>query len=277
MNEARQPDLIPAVLRDVRETLRMRWIDSSLEAAASHPVFFTAAWSALRPNIGPGFVTASRRIRDLAAEGVEQYATAPDHREWARLAKLEAHDLDQITVTTRAFHESMAKVAIAVHALARAARGRSAGGSGIEEPPPKRGVPGWHPRVVLEPNEDAQQVLADAIRRIGAPEPPDLLVALSAWPGYVTRAWREAKRFVGTDGWNDTTGRVRRATIEAVRRLPHLISLQWSALKERGFSDEERRDVGDALAGYDAAMPGTVTLVAYLWLAAGAPSEARET
>jgi len=276
MNEARQPDLIPAVLRDVRETLRMRWIDSSLETAAAHPVFFTAAWSALRPNIGPGFVSAARHIRDLAVNGVKQHATPPDHSEWARLAKLEPQELEQITVTVRAFHESMAKVAIAVHALARAARGRPAGGSGIEEPPPKRGVPNWHPRMVLEAGEDAQQVLMDAARRLGAPAPPDVLVALSAWPGYLTRAWRDGKRFVGTDGWNETAGRVRRATLEAVRRLPHLISLQWSALKERGFTDEERRDVGDALAGYDSAMPGIVTLVAYLWLAAGAPAETRE-
>jgi hypothetical protein len=273
---SRQPNLMPAVLRDVRETLGIRWVDTGLQAASGYPVFFTAAWSAIRPNVGPTFIAGARAVREIAVTGVRDGTSVPDHRDWARRAKLEPADLSEITTTIRAFHETTAKVAIVMHALVRAARGRPAGGSGVEEPPPKRGVPSWHPRVSLETSEETLPVLEDAAERLASPVPPDVLLALGPWPGYLQRAWKDARRLTGTDAWRKTTRAVRRATLEAVRGLPHVISLQWSALKDRGFTDEDRRDVGDLLASYDAAMPRVVTLVSYLWLAAGSPQGTKE-
>src|SRR5205823_5661390 len=44
--------ILGAVREDVRQTLRSGWIDASIEVAAAQPVFFTAAWSAIRPNVG---------------------------------------------------------------------------------------------------------------------------------------------------------------------------------------------------------------------------------
>jgi hypothetical protein len=270
---AMPPNLVPAVLRDVRETLQMRWIDSSIEAAARSPVFFTAAWSAIRPNVGPTFLAAARAIREMGDAGIP--AKVPPHDDWIRLSKLDEEEVAEITAILRAFHETAPKVAIVVHALARAARGRPAGGSGGEEAPPKRGVPGWHPHVVLDPTEDADRTLEEAVKKLGVAEPPDVLVALARWPGYLSRGWREARRAVGTDAWSKSHTRIRRAMAEAVRGLPHVISLQWSALKDRGFTEEERRDVGDLLARYDAAMPAAVLTGAYLWRAAGSPQGAR--
>ena len=274
--QGRTPSLVPAVLRDVRETLQMRWVDSAVARAAEYPVFFTAAWSAIRPNVGPMFLAAARTIRDHADEGV---AAAPeaDHREWGRLAKVGEDELEEIATTFRAFRESSPKAAIVVHALARAARGRPAGGSGVEEAPPKRGVPPWHPHVALAAPEELSKTLDEATRRLKADEPPDVLLALSRWPGYATRAWRDAKRATSTPEWSKAQVRIRRAIAEAVRGLPHVISLQWSALKDRGFTEEERRDVGDLLARHDAATPAAILLSAYLWRAAGSPQGPRGT
>jgi hypothetical protein len=268
--EGRQPNLVPAVLRDVRETLQMRWVDSAVADAAGYPTFFTAAWSAIRPNVGPTFLNGARAIRDLAESGLAGL-TVPAHHDWVRLAKLEDSEIAEVSAILRAFRDSVPKSAIVVHALARAARGRPAGGSGAEEAPPKRGVPGWHPHITLETPEDAERTLEEAATRLKADEPPDVLRALSRWPGYSSRAWREARRATRTDAWTKSHARIRRAIAEAVRGLPHVISLQWSALKDRGFSEEERRDVGDMLARHDAAMPGAILLGTYLWRAAGSP------
>lgn len=270
----RTPSLVPAVLRDVRETLQMRWVDSAVARAAEYPVFFTAAWSAIRPNVGPMFLAAARTIRDLADEGASG-GPESDHREWGRLARLEHEDLEEIAATLRAFRDTAPKSAIVVHALARAARGRPAGGSGAEEAPPKRGVPAWHPHVVLDAPEELAKTHEEASRRLKADAAPDVLLALSRWPGYATRAWREARRATTTPEWSRAQVRIRRAIAEAVRGLPHVISLQWSALKDRGFTEEERRDVGDMLARHDAAMPASILLGAYLWRAAGSPQGPR--
>ena len=270
---ARQPNLVPAVLRDVRETLQVRWVDSAIEAAAAYPVFFTAAWSAVRPNVGPTFLAAAKAIRDLGDAAVPERVAI--HEDWIRLSKLDDDDVAEVVATLRAFHETAPKVAIVVHALARAARGRPAGGSGAEEAPPKRGVPGWHPHVVREPTEESDRTLEEAAARLNVAQPPDVLLALSRWPGYLSRAWREARRPVTTAEWTRAHARIRRAIGESVRGLPHVISLQWSALKDRGFTEEERRDVGDVLARHDAAMPAAILVGSHLWRAAGSPQGAR--
>ncbi len=268
--EGRLPNLVPAVLRDVRETLQMRWVDSAIADAAGYPTFFTAAWSAIRPNVGPTFLNGARAVRDLADSGLADLSVPP-HHDWVRLAKLEDPEVAEIGLILRAFRDSVPKSAIVVHALARSARGRSAGGSGAEEAPPKRGVPGWHPHVTLETPEEIEKTLDEAATRLRSDAPPDVLLALAKWPGYTSRAWREARRATRTDAWTKSHARIRRAVAEAVRGLPHVISLQWSALKDRGFSEEERRDVGDVLARYDAAMPAAILLGQWLWRAAGSP------
>jgi hypothetical protein len=272
--QGRAPNLVPAVLRDVRETLQMRWVDTAVARAAQYPVFFTAAWSAIRPNVGPTFLAASRSIRDLADEGIAELEV-PSHQEWAGKARLDDDDVSEIEALLRAFHESVPKTAIVVHALARAARGRPAGGSGAEEAPSKRGVPAWHPHVTFDVPEEADRVLEEAAKRLKADRAPDVLAALAGWPAYAGRAWRDSRRAVSSDAWTKAHARIRRAVGEAVRGLPHVISLQWSALKDRGFTEEERRDVGDLLARHDAAMPGAILLGTYLWRAAGSPQGAK--
>lgn len=250
----------------------MGWIDSAIEQVARHPVFFTAAWSALRPSIGPSYLAAAKAIGDQGVLGVGSLGLPPPNdADWIRLGRLRDADVEEVRATVRAFQISVPKVAIAVHALARAARGRPVGGSGVEEAPSKRGVPLWHPRPTFEFPDESDAVLEEARTRLDAPTPPDVLAALARWPGYMIRAWRGARRLIGRPAGKQPAARIRRAIQEAVRTLPHVISLQWGALKERGLDEEERRDIGDVLARYDAAMPNEVLLTSYLWVAAGSP------
>ena len=37
--------VLGVVREDIRQTLRMAWIDPAIDAVASQPLFFTAAWS----------------------------------------------------------------------------------------------------------------------------------------------------------------------------------------------------------------------------------------
>src|SRR5436853_19356 len=62
--------ILGAVREDVRQTLRSGWIDPALEAAAAEPVFFTAAWSVIRPNVGRSFLLVAKALRSEAIDAL---------------------------------------------------------------------------------------------------------------------------------------------------------------------------------------------------------------
>jgi hypothetical protein len=53
--------------------------------------------------------------------------------------------------------------------------------------------------------------------------------------------------------------------------LPHPVELQWAALKDRGFTEEERQELTGILAAHDSAMPTHTLASAFTWMAFGAP------
>src|SRR5205814_8472015 len=75
-----QAAILGAVREDVRQTLRSGWIDPSIEAAAAQPVFFTAAWSAIRPNVGRSFLYLAKALRSEAADALAALGAVPDLR-----------------------------------------------------------------------------------------------------------------------------------------------------------------------------------------------------
>ena len=79
--ESSDPSVVLGVVReDIRQTLRMGWIDPALDAVAAQPVFFTAAWSAIRPNVGKSFQVLARALRAEASETVRSNMDLPDLR-----------------------------------------------------------------------------------------------------------------------------------------------------------------------------------------------------
>ena len=59
--------------------------------------------------------------------------------------------------------------------------------------------------------------------------------------------------------------------LAGIGTLPHPVELQWAALSERGFGEEDRKRLADVLAAHDAAMPAQTLAAAYLWIVFGAP------
>jgi hypothetical protein len=65
--------------------------------------------------------------------------------------------------------------------------------------------------------------------------------------------------------------------LAGVSTLPHPIDLQWTALKARGFRDEDRVELSDLLAAYDLEMPVHTLVAASLWTAFGSPEVGSES
>lgn len=268
--------LLGAVREDIRHTLRTGWIDPSLEAAATHPVFFTAAWSAIRPNIGKSFLLLAKGVRTQAADLVRSWQDPPNLRK--RLVdQATERDLVRMEDAARSAHQVTAKVAIVVHALHCAVRREPIGGTGHEEPPVRRGIPDWQQWMALKPVTTASRPLLDeAMATLDLPATPTTLRLFAPWPGAMEGLWRSIQPLTSNAGWTDAAGRLRRTVRIGVSTLPHPVEVQWMALKEKGFTDAERSELTEVLARHDEAMASQALLAAFAWLSFGSAEIALE-
>ncbi len=263
--------VLSAVREDIRQTLRVGWIDPAIDAAAAFPVFFTAAWSAIRPNVGKTFLLLTRAVRSQAVETVRASLDPPDLRR--RLESvLSDEELRRVEDSARAAHLASAKAQIVVLALHRAARRERIPGTGREEPPIRRGVPDWQRWMSPQaPSESVRLALEEAMTVMGAAAPPMPLRLFSRWPGALDVLWGSLRDVVRSDPWRSGTSRVRRVGLSGISSLPHAVDLQWGALKARGFQEEQRKHLVDVLAAHDAAMSSQTLASAFAWAALGAP------
>ena len=263
--------VLSAVQEDIRQTLRVGWLDPALEAAAAYPVFFTAAWSAIRPNIGKSFLLLTKAIRSQAVDAVRTSLDPPDLRGQLE-GFLSEEELRRVEESARAAHLASAKAQIVVLALHRAARRERIPGTGREEPPIRRGVPDWQRWMSLHPAlESARPSLDEAVGMLGVSTPPTSLGLFSRWPLAVDVLWGSLRTVVPTEAWSTAVSRVRRVVLSGVSSLPHAVDLQWAALRARGFQDVQRQALVDVLTAHDAAMASQTVMAAFAWSALGSP------
>jgi hypothetical protein len=268
---ADQVPILGAVREDIRQTLRTGWIDPALDAVAAYPVFFTAAWSAMRPNVGKTFVSLARSVRGGAADSVRSWLGLPDLRKQMD-GELSREELGRIEDCVRASHLAAAKAQIVVHAFHRAVRRERIPGTGREEPPIRRGVPEWQRWMSLQPTPEAvHPVLEEAGKAFSLPFAPVPLRLFARWPAALRASWTELQRLVPTDAWRSARAKLRRTVLAGVGTLPHPVELQWAALSAKGFGEDDRRLLTDVLGAHDAAMPAQTLAAAFLWIAFGAP------
>ena len=268
---------LAAVREDIRQTLRMAWIDPSLEVASAHPVFFAAVWSAVRPNVGRSFLLLSRALRSLAAESLRSNLEIPDLRK--RLEPpLSDEELRRASQAARAAHMTSAKVQIVVHTLARASRRERVPGTGQEEQAARRGVPEWQRWMSIQPTaERSQPLLERAARRLGVPDAPASLRLFARWPAALSALWTQLSPAIADDIWTPTVARLRRTVFAGASSLPHPVDLQWAVLRERGLSDQDRLELTDKMAEHERAAAVETLLSAFVWLSLGAPETGVES
>jgi hypothetical protein len=270
------PAVVTAVKEDIRQTLRSPWIDPALELASEYPIFFTAAWSAVRPNIGRSFLTLARSVRAEAAEAVRAMVPGVDLRKGLE-GSLSDEELRRAEDCARAAHLGASKAQIVTHALYRAARRERIPGTGGEEPPTRRGVPEWQRWMSTQPTSGPVATsLESAATSLALPAPPVPMRLLAMWPEALESLWGELRTRWGSDEWNLASARIRRLVLAGVSTLPHPVELQWGALIAKGFTEEQRGELVEGLAAFDAAMPGLTLVAAFAWSTMGAPDVGAE-
>jgi len=268
---APHPAIVSAVKEDIRQTLRSAWIDPALEVAAHYPIFFTAAWSAIRPNVGKSFLTLARSVRGEAAEAIRPSTSSVDLRKDLEGA-LSDEELHRVEDCARAAHLAVAKSQIVAHALYRAARRDRIPGTGGEEPPIRRGVPEWQRWMSIQPAAgEAKGILDEAVDSLDLPSAPVSMRLFARWPDALTGLWAGLRSAWGSEEWNAGASRLRRAVLAGISTLPHPVELQWGALQARGFNEDERTELVERLAAFEAVMPSQTLAAAFAWVALGAP------
>jgi hypothetical protein len=257
---------------DIRATLRMSWVDPGIRSVTAHPDFFAAAWSATRPNVTRSFAAAAERLRRLAEEAVPRMPSI-DHVAWLE-SRLPPVDRDRLMRMVHALRTATPKVLIVIQGWAVLARRRRIPGTGREEAPARRGIPNWQDtlgflQLVLPPETESS--LEDAAARLSLSSVPSSLRALAAWPSYLEQAERDVHRAIRTRAWRDAVGALRRAAVDSLGWLPHLMELQWDVLARRGLTEGRREALADHLTSLAAAMPADILLAHLLWRAVGSP------
>jgi hypothetical protein len=249
----------------------MGWVDPAIRAVSSNQVFLSAAWSATRPNITKSFAIGADRLRSAALATIRDSFPPADHREALELA-IPSAERDRAQRTMLAIHCGAARVLLVVQAWAILARRQRIGGTGVEEPPAKRGVPTWQEGLVAPPrmvSPEAEALLDDATVALGVVSTPPVLQTAALWPHYLEVAWRDLHPVVTGPQWQQSLLALRRVAAEVLRSLPHPMDLQWDVLSRRGLPEGEREPLADHLTALAAAMPVALLVAAYLAEALG--------
>jgi hypothetical protein len=270
----RRPEdaILYAALDDIRHTLRMGWVDPAIRMVAAQPVFLTAAWSATRPNATKSFAIGAERLRLASLEAVRNVFEPGGHEEYVS-GHLSAAERDRLRRTAQAMHCAAPRVVLVLQSWAILARRQRIPGTGLEEPPAKRGVPSWQEGLITVPRSvspEAEALLDDATIALGVVVTPPALQAVAAWPHYLERAWRDLQPAAGRPEWRSSLLALRKIAHEGLHGLPHPMDLQWDVLERRGLPNDSRRPLAEQLTGLAAAMPTALFVASYLVHALGA-------
>ncbi len=271
-----------AVMDDVRHTLRMSWVDPAFRSVSAHPLFFTAAWAATRPNMTRSFAAGADRLRLTAIDLMRPAPGAPriqpggdsipegNSFQWD-LGTLER---ERLIRTVQAVLHAAPKVALVLQAWSLLARRRRVPGTGLEEPPAKRGIPSWQEDLVAFPRSvspEADALIDDATVELGLVAAPSALQAVAAWPHFLEDAWTRLQPLARSPRWQDAVTRVRGSGAQVLRTLPHPMDLQWEAIGRRGFTEDRRKALAEHAVALAAGMPVNVLVAAFLWWRLGGP------
>jgi hypothetical protein len=274
-----------AVMDDMRHTLRTSWLDPALRSVASHPVFFTAAWAATKPNMTRSFAVGTGGVRAAAIEAVQAMdlrqgdlptgsrgaATTPNG---SAMDALSAAERERLIRTVHLVHTASAKVMVVLQAWTAMALRRRLPGTGQEEPPARRGIPSWQEGLgsLARPlSAEAEALVDDATAGLGLSVTPSALQAIAGWPRFLEETWRRMVPTTRTTRWAEAVAALRRHGLDVLGSLPHPMDLQWDVLSRRGLTEDRRDALVDHLAALGAAMPVNVLTAAHLWLVLGSP------
>jgi len=243
----REPEVsderVKEAYRDLKESLRVSFVDAMFQAYASTPKFLDYAWRRLRPSmLSSPFVEQARRVAGIADDGVASWAIA-DHAAELHTRNYGDADLRKLREIVEIFHGVLPKLAIVSQALRVALGGEPVGGGGVSHPPlhddRDRLVPDFRGlQVPLADEREATLRVRNAFdemqRAAGLSFVSTAHRALGAYPDWLDVFWSDMKPMLADVRRRDLCNKVDTAAQEAAQQLPYPLNMpegEFDAMK----------------------------------------------
>jgi len=243
----REPEVsderVKEAYRDLKESLRVSFVDAMFQAYAATPKFLDYAWRRLRPSmLSSPFIEQGRRVAGIADDGVAAWPIS-DHAAELRARNYGDADLRRLREIVELFHGVLPKLAIVSQALRVALGGEPVGGGGISHPPLHddrdrlvrdfRGL-----QVPMADEREAPLRVRNAFdemqRAAGLSFVSTTHRALGAYPDWLDVFWSDMKPMLADVRRRDLCNKVDEAAQEAAQQLPYPLNLpdhEFDAMK----------------------------------------------
>jgi len=227
--------------RDVKESLRVSFVDAVFQAYAIDPKFLDHTWRRLRPSVlSAPFIAQARLTADIADRGVESWNVS-NHA-----AALHARNYGDIEVrklreVAEVFHTIHPRLLIIAYAVKAALAGEPVGGGGAPHDQTSldrgklmrdfRGV-----RVQFADDRDAplrvRTIYEEIARAARQPIVGALYRAMGAYPDWLEIFWSDARPTLGDVRRAALARSLRKAASEAAKLVPYPLNMPMEGFAE---------------------------------------------
>jgi hypothetical protein len=234
-------DRVKEAYRDIKESLRVSFVDALFLAYAANARFLDHTWRRLRPSaLALPFVEQARKLGDIADEAVAQWPIS-DHAAQLHLRNYGDNDLRKLREIVELFRVLDPKLLIIAYAVKAALSGEPIGGVGAPHDllgqdrdrlvRDFRGV-----RLTLADEREAplrvRTVFEEIARTTGVPLTFSLYRAIGAYPDWIELFWSDCKATLADVRRRSLRAQLSQAAYEAARQLPYPLSMPPDAYLE---------------------------------------------
>ena len=230
----REPDAsderVKEAYRDIKESLRISFVDAMFQAYAVEPRFLDYIWRRLRPSmLAPPFLEQARKVGETAESGIQTWSIS-DHATVLHGRNYGESDLRKLREIVELFYIVYPKLAIIANAVRIALGGEPVGGGGVPHPADHadkdrlvrdfRGL-----QIPMADEREAplrvRTAFEDIQRQTAVPFLGSEHRAMGAYPDWLEVFWIDARPMLADVRRRELIGRIDRAAQEAARQLPY--------------------------------------------------------
>ncbi|MBC5825718.1 MAG: hypothetical protein GIW99_05790 [Candidatus Eremiobacteraeota bacterium] len=258
---------VKEVYRDIKESLRIPFVNVLFQAYAAVPRFLDFTWRRLRPSmLSLRFVDQATSIGSLADRGVGVWNIA-DHAAELRARNIGEADIRKMREIVDLFHQVDPRLLVIAVAVRLALAGEEVGGAGSSGPPSdedkeKVGTDFRGINVSKTDERDAplrvRTILEEIKTSAGLPFVNNDYRAMAAWPDWLEVWWRDCRPVMCDDRYWGLCRELTEAAHQAALMLPHQLNLASDLLDQYGVSAQERQRVAAVNLVFCETLPGLI-------------------
>lgn len=227
---------------DIKETLRVPFVNALFRVLAAGPPFLVPAWGDAHPIVSSlAFEERADRLRRFAAERIKDtpeglVSGLPDSEEVPMRAYLDS------------VHYVLPKLALVAELFDRLVAGETGGSVDLPKEPVPTGIAKDTGNAPLKSRDEAGPAVArtfkDIQRKHDHPIVASFYRGLANWPLFLQTAWGAVAVNVGSDDYLDLRADLQKKARELVAEL----RLDDAAVEAAGLRENDRQEVRDLLA-----------------------------